>query len=134
MLKRIEPNPSAQPQTHASAILSGEDLFISGQVGIDPKSGVPANGIAAQAKLALDNIGEIVKTSGGHIDDVAKLTMFVSDMEALAESVGDLQQAIFDTFPGGYLPAISLVGVTALMSPDYLIEIEGHAKIGGSSQ
>lgn len=133
MLKRIEPNPNAQPQTHANAILSGDDLFIAGQVGIDRKTGATVDGIASQAKVALENIEAIVTTAGGGIGDVAKLTIFVADMEAFAAHAAELQGAIFSTFPDGYLPAISLIGVTALLSPEYLIEIEGHAKIGGSS-
>ncbi len=131
-MKRIEPNPSAQPQTHANAILAGEDLFIAGQVGIDRETGVTVSGIAAQAKVALENIEAIVEAGGGGIKDVAKLTIFVADMDAFAAHAAELQEAIFSTFPDGYLPTISLIGVTALLSPEYLIEIEGQAKIGGS--
>lgn len=133
-MKRIEPNPRAQPQTHASGILTGDDLFIAGQVGFDPKTGEILQGMSAQSKASLENLVSVVEAAGGCARDVAKLTIFVSDMEALSGSVADLQKAIFAAFGTDYLPAISLIGVTALLSPEFLIEIEGHAKIGGSSK
>lgn len=131
-MRRIEPNIDNQPETHANGILAGKDLFISGQVGIDTSTGRPAKGIGAQAAVALTNLKSVVETAGGTAKDVAKLTIYVADMAAFHAEVDAFMGAFSSVFGEGHIPAMTMVGVTALMSPDYLVEIEGHAKIGAS--
>lgn len=131
-MKRIEPNVAAQPATHANGILSGNDLFVAGQVGIDSATGKAVSGIGAQAAVALGNFVSVVEAAGGTCGDIAKLTIYVADMPAFHKEADAFMTAFASVFGSGYLPAMTLVGVTALLSPDYLVEIEGHAKLGGS--
>ncbi|WP_109357058.1 RidA family protein [Sphingorhabdus sp. EL138] len=129
-MKRIEPNAANQPQTHANGILSGDDLFISGQIGVDTSTGETVQGIATQAAVALANLVSVVETAGGGVGDIAKLTIYVADMVKFHAEAEEFMTAFDDVFGDDYIPAMTLVGVTVLMSPDYLVEIEGHAKIG----
>lgn len=131
-MKRIEPNVKSQPQTHASGIFVDQDLFISGQVGIDRKTGNTVEGIAKQASVSLANLVSVVEAAGGTVADVAKLTIYVADMAALQKEMPGFMAAFSETFTDEHIPAMTLVGVTALISPDYLLEIEGQAKIGAS--
>lgn len=132
-MKRIEPDAANQPPTHANGILSGDDLFVAGQVGIDPTTGKPVDGIGAQTAVALTNFVSVVKTAGGDVGDVAKLTIYVADMDAFHKEADAVMSAFAASFAQGHIPAMTLVGVTALMSPEFLIEIEGHAKVGASA-
>ncbi len=132
-MKRIEPNIENQPSTHANGILHDRDLFISGQVGIKASTGETVKGIAAQTDLALSNLVSVIETAGGSVGDLAKLTIYVADMDALHTEMNAFMAAFARFFGQGHIPAMTLVGVTALMSPDYLIEIEGHAIIGAST-
>ena len=133
MMKRIEPNVDNQPLTHANGIFSGNDLFISGQIGVDPSTNEVVDGIATQAAVALVNLGSVVEAAGGNVGDIAKLTIYVADMTAFHAEAEGFMTAFGTVFGSGHIPAMTLVGVTALMSPDYLVEIEGHAKIGASA-
>jgi enamine deaminase RidA (YjgF/YER057c/UK114 family) len=128
-MKRIEPHPKAQSALIASGILAGDDLFISGQVGVDKTDGKAKEGVVAQAATALANLVEVVATAGGSVEDVAKLTIYVADMVAFQKEGGAFSKVLSGVFSGDHVPAMTLVGVTALISQDYLIEIEGHAKI-----
>ncbi len=128
-MKRIEPNIANQPQTHANGILSGDDLFISGQIGVDASTDEVAEGIAAQATVALANLVSVVETAGGNVGNIAKLTIYVADMAAFQAEAEGFSIAFSNLFENDHIPAMTLVGVTALMSPAYLVEIEGHAKI-----
>lgn len=132
-MRRIETNVANQPTTHASGILSGNDLYVSGQVGIDLATGKTVEGIGTQAGVALGNFISIVEAAGGEAGDVARLTIYVADMSAFQAEVGAFMAAFSGVFGDGYVPAMTLVGVTALMSPDFLVEIEGQAKIGAPS-
>lgn len=133
MMKRIEPNLENQSESHANGILSGDDLFIAGQVGADASTGKIGGGMAAQAAVALANLVSVVKAAGGNVGDIAKLTIYVADMNAFHAEIEGFMTAFGAVFGSGHIPAMTLVGVTALMSADYLVEIEGHAKIGASA-
>ncbi len=128
-MKRIEPNLDKQPLTHANGILDGEDLYIAGQVGIDPSTGATIDGIASQAAQSLVNLISVVSAAGGDVKSIVKLTVYVADMAAFQKETAAFMKAFSDTFCTDHIPAMTLVGVTALMSPAYLVEIEGHAKI-----
>ncbi len=129
-MKRIEPHIVNQPQTHSNGILAGEDLFISGQVGTNVSTGEVDQTIAGQAILALTNLVSVVEAAEGSVSDITKLTIFVADMAAFHTEAEEFMAAFDSVFGDGPLPAMTLLGVTALFSPEYLVEIEGHAKIG----
>ncbi|WP_422005085.1 RidA family protein [Pyruvatibacter mobilis] len=132
-MQRIEPDFNNCPETHANGILTGKDLFVAGQVGVDPSTGKHAEGIAAQAAAALANFKSVVEAANGGLGDITKLTIYIADMAALQTEMAGFMRAFSDVFGKDHVPAMTLVGVTALMSQDYLVEIEGHARIGGDA-
>ena len=71
-------------------------LYLSGQIGIGPDGKLP-DGIEAQTKQAMDNIGAVLKRAGLGYGDVFHCTAFLSRHEALA----GLQQGLCAIFPGG---------------------------------
>ena len=66
------------PYCHAK--LCGNTLYCSGQLGLDPATGALAEGVEAQAVQALDNLGAVLRAAGMDYCDVAKTTVFLSDM------------------------------------------------------
>jgi enamine deaminase RidA (YjgF/YER057c/UK114 family) len=97
-------------------------LTISGQVGVTP-DGKIAQGITAQADQAWKNIVAILKSAGMGLEDVVKVTTFLTSKDYIAgarEVRGRYQVE-------GYRPASTLLVVAGLASPDYLIEIEAVA-------
>src|SRR3954451_24096067 len=71
------PDGSAPP--FSSAVRIGDVLYLSGQIGLGPDGKLP-DGIAAQSKQALDNIGAVLKQAGLSYADVFHCTAFLSDM------------------------------------------------------
>ena len=80
--------------------------------------------ITAQTRQILDNIKKILEAAGGQMSDIAKVTLFVTDMSMLDE----IHRVRSEYFTPPY-PASSLVQVVSLVRPDYLIEIEAVAVI-----
>lgn len=69
---------AAGPYSHAC--LAGETLYISGQLGLDPDSGILAEGIEAQAKRGLSNLSAILETAAMTRANIIKTTIFLADM------------------------------------------------------
>lgn len=112
--------PSAVgPYSHS--VLAGNTLFISGQLGLDPKTGKLADGVAAQAEQGLKNLGAILKTSGLDYKDVVKTTIFLDDINDFATI-----NEIYGNYFKELLPARSCVEVGNLPAGG-LFEVEAVA-------
>lgn len=120
----LEPAGVARPiGTYSNAIREGRLLFIAGQVGVDADGKTVGVGdIGAQTRQALRNIGTILEAAGLSFDHVVKVTVFVTTMENLAAV-----QAVRKEFFKPPYPASTLVQVSRLIDPEWLIEIEAIA-------
>jgi len=70
---------------YAQAVVAGDLVFCSGQVGIDPASGalVPG-GIAAETARVLENLGAVLRAAGLGLADVVKTTVYLTDLSEFA--------------------------------------------------
>lgn len=95
---------------YSQGIRSGELVFCSGQVGLDPATGelVPG-GVEAEAERALRNLQAVLDAAGLSFDDVVKTTIFLAD-------IGDFAavNAVYATFMAAPPPARSTFAVAAL--------------------
>ena len=67
---------------YSQAVKAGDFLFISGQVGVNPKTKTMVNGsIEAQTRQTLQNIGAILGAAGLSFEKVVKVTVFLADMK-----------------------------------------------------
>ena len=103
----------------------GKVLHISGHCSQGPDGNTVGVGdITAQTHQVLGNIQKVLESVGGKMSDIAKVTVFVTDMSMLDE----IHRVRAEYFTPPY-PASSLVQVTRLVRPEYLIEIEAVAVI-----
>lgn len=111
---------------YSQAIRTGDIVFTSGQVAIDPATGeLVAGGIDAQTTRVLDNLKAVLAAANLTLADVIKTTVFLKDMADFAA-----MNAIYATYfaPAGVVaPARSTVQVAALPK-NALVEIECIAK------
>lgn len=104
---------------YSQARMFGNQLFTSGQIGINPQTGeVVSGGIEAQAKQVMENLKQVLLAAGMGFDDVLKTTVFITDMNNFA-AVNEIYGQYFT----GKLPARSCVGVASLPK-GVLVEIE----------
>jgi len=122
----INPASMAPPSGYSYAVKkSGTPVFISGQVGIDG-AGKIAGDIDAQTEQAFQNVRTVVEASGGRMDDIVKLTIFVTD-PAYRPAVVAARQRFFKA---GEPPASTYLVVSGLAVPQLLVEVEAVAMIG----
>ena len=107
---------------YSQAIRSGDMVFCSGQLGLDPASGELVDGVEAQAERALRNLQSVLDSAGLGFDDVVKTTIFLTDMGDFAAV-----NAVYARFMPDPPPARSTVQVAALPKGG-LVEIEAIAR------
>jgi len=116
------PTPSAKAVgPYSPAVRAGDWIVISGQIGLDPKSGeLVADDIEAQARQALANLAAILADCECTWDHVAKVTQFVAtDSPAPMPAVNEIYAEVV----GDARPARSTIGVAWLpMGARYEIE------------
>jgi 2-iminobutanoate/2-iminopropanoate deaminase len=98
-------------------------LFLSGQVAYTADGGVAGRGdFKSQARGAYQAIKALVESQGGTLANVIKLTTYVTDMQYRADLA-----PIREEFFGKKGPASTMVEISALAHPDWMIEIEAIA-------
>lgn len=94
---------------YSQAISCGGIAYLSGQLGIDPATGVIPDDFAAQARQALANLKAIVEASGSKLDRVISVDVFLTDMTNFGAF-----NAIYAEFFPQHKPARAAIGVAAL--------------------
>ena len=111
----------APPQAHYSHAIAAPNgvLYVAGQVPLDENGTLVAGDVAAQTHQVLTNLARVVDSAGATLDDVVKTTVYLTDMADRA-AVGAVRKEFFHDPP----PANTLLAVTALAEPSFLVEIE----------
>ena len=106
-------------------VSAGPLLFVAGQVALDRAGNIVGKGdIGKQATQVLENIRAILAANGATMDDVVKVTVYVTDMKHF-----DRIAAVRAKYFAGNGPASVLVEVSRLVHPDLMIEIEAIAAV-----
>ena len=105
---------------------AGKLVFVSGQVARDLDGSVVGVGdVSAQTRKVLQNMQSVLAESGATMDDVVKVTVFVTNLE---RHFADIHKVRAEFFTNGY-PASTMVEVKSLVHEDMLIEIEAIAVV-----
>ncbi|MFF7593727.1 RidA family protein [Streptomyces mirabilis] len=129
-LTRIPAPDGVAPAAAYSHVVLGTGRFVavSGQLALDEDGKlVGAGDAAAQARQVFENLRRCLAAAGATFDDVVKLTFFVTDMAHMPA----VRAARDAHIPADRLPAASAVQVAALVRPEFLMEIEAYAVVGG---
>jgi 2-iminobutanoate/2-iminopropanoate deaminase len=110
------------PYPFSAAVRADNLLFVSGQVGV--RAGKTGSGIEEQTRFTLENIRDVLALAQLALDDVVKVTVFITDM-TLWPKMNEIYREYFTKD----LPARSALGVNGLALPDLLVEMECIAAI-----
>lgn len=112
-------NAPAAIGTYSQAILVGNTLYLSGQIGLDPYSMELVEGIEAQIRRVFDNLKAVCEAAGGTLADIAKLNIFLTDLLNFQL----VNQIMGEYFAQPY-PARAALGVASLPK-NALVEMDG---------
>jgi reactive intermediate/imine deaminase len=127
MLERVITHPDPyKPYLLSQGIKAGGWLFISGQAGAGEDGRIVSGGFLAQGRQAFANLRRALEAGGASLKDVAKVTIFVTDMAHFDDVV-----ALRREFFSAPYPADTIVEIKALYTPEAMIEIEAIAVVPG---
>ncbi len=116
--KIATPNAPQAIGPYSQAIRSGNYLYVSGQIAIDPQTADIIEGdIEAQTEQVLKNITAIIDAAGMSLQDVVKCTCFLKDMNDFVKF-----NAVYENYFGEILPARETVEVSRLPK-DVIVEV-----------
>ena len=126
--RAILPEGWPQPRGYANGMVAeGRVLVTGGLVGWGAQ-GVFAKGFIPQLRQTFINIKAVVEAGGGRVEDIVRLTWYVTDIATYRASLKDMGPAYREVF-GRHFPAMAVVAVTALVEPEALLEIEATAVV-----
>ncbi|MBE1285298.1 MAG: RidA family protein [Rhodobacteraceae bacterium] len=125
----IHPEGWAPALGYANGMLMADGtLHVGGQIGWDENKQFVPGGFIPQMEQALTNIVTIVRAAGGDIDDIGRLTWYVTDKsEYLAKQreVGEVYRRVM----GRHFPAMSMLIISELVEDEAKVEIEATAYV-----
>lgn len=128
MSRREEIRVPGQPEPmshYTDAVRVGDLLFVSGCVPVDAEGRlVGADDVVAQARQAFANVGAVLAAAGSSFADVAKVTIYLTDVDDRPK-INPIRKELF----GDARPASTLVEVSALAVPGAKIEVEAVALV-----
>jgi 2-iminobutanoate/2-iminopropanoate deaminase len=118
----VEPisTPGAPPVAgpYSPAVRAGDFVVLAGQIALGPDGGLVEGGIEAETRQVLANVEAVLADCGGGWGDVARATIFLTDLGNFATV-----NALYEGAIGAHRPARTTIGVAALPA-DALVEIE----------
>ena len=107
---------------------AGDTVYIAGQIALDPGGNLVGKGdIEAQTQQVYSNLQAILEELGGSLEDIVKLTTYLTDRSHL-----DAFRRVRNRFFTDAFPPNTLLFVSGLAHPDYLVEIEAVAYLPGT--
>ena len=130
-LQSINPEPLGEPRGWTNGMLAppgGGVLFVAGQTARDAAGHIVEGDLVDQWEQALANVLVVVETAGGRATDIARMTVFLTDLNEYQRRLKDIG-AVWRARMGRHYPAMSVVEVTGLVDEGARIEIEATAVI-----
>jgi enamine deaminase RidA (YjgF/YER057c/UK114 family) len=126
----LQPAGWARPSGYSNGVLAhGQQVFIAGQVGWNPRSGkFESAALADQVAQALRNVLAVLGEANGRPEHIARMTWYLTSR---AEYIAQLEEigAAYREIMGKHFPAMTAVEVTALIEAQAKVEIEATAVI-----
>jgi enamine deaminase RidA (YjgF/YER057c/UK114 family) len=129
--QHINPEELGEPRGWTNGMLAPADgrlLFVAGQDAAEPNGSVTAESFVEQFEIALGKAITVVREAGGGPEDIGRITVFVTDIDAYREGLKELGQA-YRSLMGRHYPAMALVEVSRLVDPGAKVELEATAVI-----
>jgi enamine deaminase RidA (YjgF/YER057c/UK114 family) len=126
-LQRVNPPALSAPRGFSHAVVAeGRVVFLAGQTALDADGHVVGGGVVGQFEVALGNLLEALRAAGGRPDQLASLTIYVTDMDDYRANATEIG-AVWRRLVGRGYPAMAAVGVVRLWDAAACIELQGFA-------
>ena len=121
------PKSMSQPRGYTQVVKVGNTVYIAGQVGVAEDGSVVGKGDPeAQVRQTWRNLEAAARSAGGTLQDIVKTTTYVTNIA----HAGAVRKVREDLYQSSSPPTSTLLVVSELADPDFLVEIEAIAVVG----
>ena len=127
----INPESLGAPRGWSNGLLApaaGRLLFVAGQTASEPEGRLATGDFVQQWARALEKVLTVVREAGGSPEDIGRLTIYVTDLDAYLSNLKPVGEA-YRKLMGRHYPAMALVQVSGLVDEGAVVEIEATAVV-----
>lgn len=130
-LERVNPGELATPSGFSHAVVAnGTVIFLAGQTSMDANGAIVGTTVIEQFRQALTNLLTALRAAGGRPDQLASVTIYLTDIDDYKAHAREIGQAWRELI-GSHYPAMAGIGVSRLWDAEAMVEIQGFAVIDG---
>lgn len=110
--------------TYSQAVRCGATVYLAGQIGLDPKTMEIVPGIGPQIQRVLDNLRAVARASGGDLNDIVKLTVYLTDLTHFALVNETMAKYFSPPYPARAALGVASLPRGALVEMDAIMHLE----------
>jgi len=109
---------------YSQAVQVGDNIFLSGQIGLDPRSMEMVPGIDAQIEQVFRNLQAVAQAAGASLNDAVKFTIYLTDLGNFAKVNEAMARFLVEPYPARAAVGVAALPRGALIEADAILHIE----------
>lgn len=118
------PNAPAAIGPYSQAVKAGNQVFLSGQIGLDPATMEMVDGVEAQARQVFANLKAVCEAAGGSLGDAVKLTIYLTDLANFGVVNEIMKSCFVEPFPARATVGVRELPRGALVEADLVLVLD----------
>ena len=118
------PNAPAAIGPYSQAVKAGNQVFLSGQIGLDPATMQMVDGVEAQARQVFANLKAVSEAAGGSLGDAVKLTIYLTDLANFGVVNEIMKSCFVEPFPARATVGVRELPRGALVEADLVLVLD----------
>ena len=118
------PNAPAAIGPYSQAVKAGNQVFLSGQIGLDPATMEMVDGVEAQARQVFANLKAVCEAAGGSLGDAVKLTIYLTDLANFGVVNEIMKSCFVEPFPARATGGVRELPRGALVEADLVLVLD----------
>lgn len=118
------PNAPAAIGPYSQAVKAGNQVYLSGQIGLDPATMEMVDGVEAQARQVFANLKAVCEAAGGSLGDAVKLTIYLTDLANFGVVNEIMKSCFVEPFPARATVGVRELPRGALVEADLVLVLD----------
>ena len=118
------PNAPAAIGPYSQAVKAGNQVFLSGQIGLDPASMEMVDGVEAQARQVFANLKAVAEAAGGSLGHAVKLTIYLTDLSNFGVVNEVMKSCFVEPFPARATVGVRELPRGAMVEADLVLVLD----------
>jgi len=118
------PNAPVAIGPYSQAVKAGNQVFLSGQIGLDPATMEMVDGVEAQARQVFANLKAVCEAAGGSLGDAVKLTIYLTDLANFGVVNEIMKSCFVEPFPARATVGVRELPRGALVEADLVLVLD----------